>query len=53
MEAFTSFVQQELARGLRSANARPPDNALVRVPQPKVIRAQKMKQLQINTNEHR
>ena len=41
MEAFTSLVQQELSRGLRSATARPPDNALVRVPQPKVIRVQK------------
>src|SRR6201987_2404072 len=41
MEAFTSFVQQELARGLRSVGARPPDNALVRVPPPKVIRVHK------------
>ena len=41
MEAFTSFVQQELARGLRSANTRPPDNALVRVAPPKVIRVHK------------
>lgn len=41
MEAFTSFVQQELSRGLRSATARPPDNALVRVPPPKVIRVHK------------
>src|SRR6202047_2562712 len=38
MEAFTSFVQQELARGLRSATTRPPDNALARVPPPKALR---------------
>jgi MerR family transcriptional regulator/heat shock protein HspR len=38
MEAFTSFVQQELARGLRSATVNPPENALVRVPPPRVIR---------------
>jgi len=41
MEAFTSFVQQELARGLRAGGARPQANALVRVPPPKVIRVQK------------
>ncbi|MGD0907127.1 MAG: helix-turn-helix transcriptional regulator [Candidatus Acidiferrales bacterium] len=41
MEAFTSFVQQELSRGMRSASARPPENALVRVPPPKVIRVHK------------
>jgi MerR family transcriptional regulator, heat shock protein HspR len=41
MEAFTSFVQQELARGIRSAPARPQGNALVRVPPPKVIRVHK------------
>jgi MerR family transcriptional regulator/heat shock protein HspR len=41
MEAFTSFVQQELSRGLRSAVGRPPDNALVRVPPPRVIRVHK------------
>jgi MerR family transcriptional regulator, heat shock protein HspR len=40
MEAFTSFVQQELARGLRSAS-RPQADALVRVPPPKVIRVHK------------
>ena len=50
MEAFTSFVQQELARGLRSVTARPPDNALVCVPQPKVIRAQKN---EATTDKHR
>jgi MerR family transcriptional regulator/heat shock protein HspR len=41
MEAFTSFVQQELARGLRSANARPQDDALARVSPPKAIRVHK------------
>src|SRR6202008_5203216 len=41
MEAFTSFVQQELARGLRAGSVRPQANALVRVPPPKVIRVQK------------
>jgi MerR family transcriptional regulator/heat shock protein HspR len=41
MEAFTSFVEQELARGLRSAAAQPPHNALVRVPPPRVIRVNK------------
>jgi len=41
MEAFTSFVQQELARGLRSGAVRPQTNALVRVPPPKVIRVHK------------
>ena len=41
MEAFTSFVQQELARGLRSAGVRPQGNALARVPPPKVIRVHK------------
>ena len=41
MEAFTSFVQQELSRGLRSAGARAQGNALVRIPPPKVIRVHK------------
>jgi MerR family transcriptional regulator/heat shock protein HspR len=41
MEAFTSFVQQELARGLRSAGARPPQSALARIPPPRVIRVHK------------
>ena len=41
MQAFTTFVQQELARGLRTSSARPSDNALVRVPPPKVIRVHK------------
>src|SRR6266478_2831100 len=41
MEAFTSFVQQELARGLRSATTRPQDDALARVPSPRVVRVHK------------
>jgi len=41
MEAFTSFVQQELARGLRSVVPRPPDDALARVTPPKAIRVHK------------
>jgi len=41
MESFTTFVQQELARGLRSAGARAQGGALVRVPPPKVIRVHK------------
>ena len=41
METFTAFVQQELSRGLRAVTGRPPNNALVRVPSPKVIRVQK------------
>ena len=50
MEAFTSFVQQELSRGIRSANTRPPNNALVRVPPPKVIRVHKS---EATTDKHR
>jgi MerR family transcriptional regulator/heat shock protein HspR len=41
MEAFTSFVQQELSRGLRLVGPRPPDDALARVAPPKAIRVQK------------
>jgi MerR family transcriptional regulator, heat shock protein HspR len=41
MQAFTIFVQQELARGLRTSDARPADNALMRVFPPKVIRVHK------------
>jgi MerR family transcriptional regulator/heat shock protein HspR len=41
MEAFTSFVQQELSRGLRSSAARPQAGSLVRVPPPKFIRVHK------------
>src|SRR5713226_6758681 len=50
MESFTSYVQQELSRGLRSAGARPPDNALVRVGPPKVIRVHKSES---STDKHR
>jgi MerR family transcriptional regulator, heat shock protein HspR len=50
MESFTSFVQQELSRGIRSATARPPDNALVRVPPPRVIRVHKG---EATTDKHR
>jgi MerR family transcriptional regulator/heat shock protein HspR len=50
MEAFTSFVQQELSRGIRSANAKPPNNALVRIPPPKVIRVNKS---EATTDKHR
>jgi len=49
MEAFTAFVQQELARGLRSAAVRPQDDALARVPPPKVIRVHKNE----TTDKHR
>ena len=38
MEAFTEFVQQELSRGLQSAQRKPARDALVRVPPPKVVR---------------
>jgi MerR family transcriptional regulator/heat shock protein HspR len=41
MEAFTSFVQQELSRGMRSAGGRPQGDALARIPPPKVIRVHK------------
>ncbi|HEX3372444.1 MAG TPA: helix-turn-helix transcriptional regulator [Candidatus Acidoferrales bacterium] len=41
MEAFTTFVQQELASGMRSAGGRQQGNALARVPAPKVIRVHK------------
>jgi len=50
MEAFTSFVQQELSRGLRSVTAKPPTNALVRVPPPKAIRVNKSDS---STDKHR
>ena len=49
MEAFTAFVQQELARGLRSAAVRPQEDALARVPPPKVIRVHKNE----TTDKHR
>jgi MerR family transcriptional regulator/heat shock protein HspR len=41
METFASFVQQELARGLRTVTEPPARSALVRVPPPKVIRVHK------------
>jgi MerR family transcriptional regulator, heat shock protein HspR len=41
MEAFTSFVRQELARGMQTASARPQGNALARIAPPKVIRVHK------------
>jgi len=41
METFASFVQQELARGLRTATEPVPASALVRVPPPRVIRVHK------------
>jgi MerR family transcriptional regulator/heat shock protein HspR len=50
MQAFTSFVQQELARGLKSVNARQPANALVRIPPPRVIRVHKNDS---STDKHR
>ena len=37
MEVFTSFVQGELSRGLRSAQQKPPRNALVRISQPRIV----------------
>jgi MerR family transcriptional regulator, heat shock protein HspR len=41
MQAFTSFVQQELSRGLHSEQRKPARDALVRVPPPRVIRVHK------------
>ena len=41
MEAFTEFVQKELARGLHSTQQSPARDALVRVAPPKVIRVHK------------
>jgi MerR family transcriptional regulator/heat shock protein HspR len=41
METFTSFVQQELSRGLRAATPRQANSALVRVAPPKAIRVHK------------
>lgn len=41
MQAFTVFVRQELARSLDSARPKSPQNALVRLPAPKVFRAPK------------
>jgi len=41
MESFAAFVQGELSRGLYLAQQKPPRNALVRLPPPKVIRSNK------------
>jgi MerR family transcriptional regulator, heat shock protein HspR len=41
MQAFTEFVQQELARGLNSVQLKPSRDALMRVPPPRVIRVHK------------
>jgi len=41
MEDFTRFVQEELARGLRSAQKQRTGDALVRIGPPRVIRVQK------------
>lgn len=41
MKAFTEFVQQELSRGLHTAQQKSPQDALVRVPPPRVIRVHK------------
>lgn len=41
METFASFVQQELARGLRTAAEPASASALMRVPPPRVIRVHK------------
>jgi MerR family transcriptional regulator/heat shock protein HspR len=40
MEAFTSFVRTEFARGLQSIQQSPPRDALVRVPPHRVVRNQ-------------
>jgi len=41
MQAFTSFVRQELSRSLDSAKQKTPPNAIVKLPPPRVIRTQK------------
>jgi MerR family transcriptional regulator/heat shock protein HspR len=41
MEQFLSFVQQELGPAMRSAQVKPSRDAIVRVPQPRVIRIHK------------
>lgn len=41
MKAFTEFVQQELSRGLHTAQQKPSRDALVRIPPPRVIRVHK------------
>ncbi len=50
MEAFTTFVQQELSRGLRSVALRQQNDALARVPPPKAIRVHKN---EATTDKHR
>ena len=50
MEAFTTFVQEELSRGLKSVAPRPPNNALARVSPPKAIRVHKN---EVTTDKHR
>jgi MerR family transcriptional regulator/heat shock protein HspR len=42
METFATFVQQELARGMRTVTQPAARSALVRVPPPKVIRVQRL-----------
>src|SRR6202167_2317419 len=41
MEQFLQFVQQELGPAMRSAQPKPSREAIVRVPQPRVIRIHK------------
>src|SRR6202034_2994544 len=41
MQVFTGFVRQELSRSLDSARRKSPQNALVKLPAPKLIRTQK------------
>jgi MerR family transcriptional regulator, heat shock protein HspR len=41
MQVFTGFVRQELARSLDSARQKSPQNALVKLPAPKVVRTSK------------
>lgn len=41
MKAFAEFVQQELSRGLHSAQQKPARDALARVPPPRAIRVHK------------
>jgi MerR family transcriptional regulator/heat shock protein HspR len=41
MQAFTVFVRQELTRSLDSARQKSPQNALVKLPAPKIVRGQK------------
>ena len=53
MEAFTSFVQQELSRGLRSVTARPPGQCPGARPAAESHpSAQRASEPRINTDEH-